>query len=190
MADAGASGWTHPDLLLGSRNVRSDLGRRSDGWNWTRRAAGYGWLAAWMAVLWIFVDPWRNLGGLESEWLRWLEGWALATGLILGGLIGRFARDSASGIVGRTHATLLRYVLFPPAAIAAIALVALRVSEESGPIGVVVTAFLAYWAGLDITFGALPMMEGKDYAFGRPLVPDADPEDVPGGAWLPPWERP
>lgn len=157
-----------------------------------RRAAGYAWLVLWTAVLWIFVDPWRRLGGIESEWLRWLEGWALATGLILGALIGRFARDAATGIVGRTHAALLRYVLYPPAAIAAIVLVALRVNEEPGPIGVVATAFLAYWAGLDLTFGALPLMEGKDYAFERPLEPDPVPEGERPAAtgWLPPWERP
>lgn len=160
---------------------------------WVRRLLGYAWLSGWVAVLWVFVDPWRHLGGIESEWLRWLEGWALATGLILGGLIGRFAREAAVGLVGRTHATLLRYVLYPPAAIAAIALVALRVAEEAGPIGVVATAFLAYWAGLDLTFGALPLMEGRDYAFRRPLAPDPLPEEevgAPTAAWVPPWERP
>lgn len=160
---------------------------------WSRRLLGYAWLGAWVAVLWVFVDPWRHLGGIESEWLRWLEGWALTTGLILGGLIGRFAREAAVGVVGRTHAALLRYVLYPPAAIAAIALVALRVAEEAGPIGVVATAFLAYWAGLDMTFGALPLMEGRDYAFRRPLAPDPLPEEdeeAPTAAWVPPWERP
>lgn len=178
-------------LLRGSRSVRREGGRDLRRRLWSRRAAGYAWTALWLGVLWIFVDPWRQLGGVESEWLRWLEGWALATGLILGGLIGRFARDAATGIVGRTHATLLRYVLFPPAAISAVTLLALRFAEVAGPIGLVATAFLAYWAGLDITFGALPLMEGRDYAFRRPLEPEGFAGSDPEAAdWVPPWERP
>jgi hypothetical protein len=70
--------------------------------------------------------------------------------------------------------------LYPPAIVAATALVALSAVGERGPVGVVATAFLAYWAGLDVAFGAVPLMEGKPYAFARPLDPD---DEEPRAAW-------
>lgn len=149
-----------------------------------RRAAGHLWLAAWIAVLWLVAAPWRELGGLESELLRWLEGAVLGTGLVAGFTVGRFARDAAAGHPARTHARLLRVVLYPLAAITAAALVALAWAGERGSVGVVATAFLAYWAGLDLAFGAVPLMEGKPYAFDRPLPPDPDE------TFLFPWEGP
>ena len=54
----------------------------------------------------------------------------------------------------------------------AVALVALTIVGERGPVGVVATAFLAYWGGFDVAFGAVPLMEGESYAFNRPLDPD------------------
>jgi hypothetical protein len=67
--------------------------------------------------------------------------------------------------------------LYPPAVVAAIALVALATGGERGPVGVVATAFLSYWAGLDVAFGAIPLLEGRSYAFDRPLDSDGDAED-------------
>jgi hypothetical protein len=64
--------------------------------------------------------------------------------------------------------------LYPPGIVAAIALVALAIVGERGPVGVVATVFLAYWAGFDTAFAAVPLMEGQDYAFNRPLDPDDD----------------
>lgn len=157
-----------------------------------RRAAGHLWLAAWIAVLWAVAAPWRDLGGLESEFLRWLEGAGLATGAILGFTIGRFARDAALGHPVRTHASLLRVVFYPLAGITAAALVALSWAGERGPVGVVASAFLAYWAGLDLAMGAVPLMEGRTYSFTRPLPREAEPPAgarPPGDAWTPPWER-
>jgi hypothetical protein len=139
-----------------------------------RRIAGFAWLIAWCAVLWAVAAPWRNLGGLESERLRWLEWWALCSGIALGFTMGRGVRDWAQAGVGRTHAKALRFALYPPGAVAAVALVALATVGERGPVGVVATAFLAYWAGLDVAFGAVPLMEGKSYAFARPLDPEDD----------------
>ena len=137
-----------------------------------RRIAGWAWLFAWCGVLYAVAAPWRNLGGLESEQLRWLEWWALAAGIALGFTMGRGARDWAKGGVGRTHALALRVALYPPAIVAAAALVALSIAGERGPIGVVATAFLSYWAGFDVAFGAVPLIEGESYAFNRPLDPD------------------
>lgn len=151
------------------RNTRSRLA--------LRRVAGAAWLTVWCGVLWAFAAPWRNLGGLESERLRWLEWWALCTGIALGLTMGAGARDWARSGVGRTHALALRVALYPPGIVAAIALVALASVGERGPVGVVATAFLSYWGGFDAAFGAVPLMEGKSYAFARPLDPD-DADDA------------
>ena len=137
-----------------------------------RQAAGTLWLAAWCAVLYLFAAPWRALGGIESERLRWLEWWAVAAGVGVGYAAGRLARDWVASAPGRTHARSLRVALYPPAAVAAAALVPLAAQGERGPVGVVATAFLAYWAGMDVAFGAVPLMQGKSYALTRPLDPD------------------
>jgi hypothetical protein len=147
-----------------------------------RRVAGGAWLAAWCGVLWAVAAPWRNLGGLESERLRWLEWWVLCAGIALGFALGRGVRDWARSGVGRTHAKALRVALYPPGLVAACALVALSFVGERGPVGVVATAFLSYWAGFDVAFGAVPLMEGESYAFARPL----DPDDTEAGTS---WDR-
>jgi len=131
-------------------------------WPW-RRAEGCAWLGAWCSVLWAVAAPWRNLGGLESERLRWLEWWALCAGIALGYTMGAGARDWARSGFGRTYARAIRLALYPPGLVAAIALIALSTVGERGPIGVVATAFLSYWAGFDVAFGAVPMMEGELY---------------------------
>jgi hypothetical protein len=142
-----------------------------------RRLAGAAWLAAWCGVLWAVAAPRRQLGGLESERLRWLEWWSLCAGIALGFTMGRGMRDWVRSGVGRTHARALRVALYPPGLVAAIALVALSAGGERGPVGVVATAFLSYWAGLDVAFGAVPLIEGRSYAFARPLDPDDDDDD-------------
>lgn len=137
-----------------------------------RRVAGAFWLTAWCGVLWAVAAPWRNLGGLESERLRWLEWWVLCAGVALGFTLGRGVRDWLKSGVGRTHARALRLALYPPGIVACVALVALALAGERGPVGVVATAFLSYWAGFDVAIGAIPLMEGEAHAFGRPLDPD------------------
>ena len=141
-----------------------------------RRLAGAVWLVAWCGALWAVAAPWRNLGGLESERLRWMEWWALSAGIGLGFTMGRGVRDWVRSGVGRTHARALRLALYPPGIVAAIALVALSIAGERGPVGVVATAFLSYWAGFDAAIGAVPLMEGEAYAFARPFDPD-DPDE-------------
>lgn len=126
-----------------------------------RVAAGHAWLLAWMVVLWGVAAPWRELGGIESEYLRWLEIWVLGGGLVSGFLVGRRLRERAGGLPG------LRLALYPPAAITAAVLVALAWGGARGPIGVVTTAWLAYGAGFDLAFGALALMEGKPLARPR-----------------------
>lgn len=150
-----------------------------------RRAAGAAWLSGWCAALWCVAAPWRQLGGLESELLRWLEWWSLLAGVTLGFTLGRSVRDWASSGNGRSHARALRLVFYPPALVTVVALGILSLRDARGPVGVVATAFLAYWAGLDVAVGAVPLLDGKDYAFDRPLRPDdeGEPDAPPREAW-------
>jgi hypothetical protein len=92
--------------------------------------------------------------------------------MAFGFTLGRGARDWVRSGVGRTHARALRVALYPPGLVAALALIALSIADERGPVGVVATAFLSYWAGFDVAIGAIPLMEGESYAFNRPVEPD------------------
>ena len=152
-----------------------------------KRLLGVAWLLLWSGVLWFVAAPWRALGGLESELLRWLEWWALLAGLALGFTIGRTVRDWAQSGAGRSHARSLRLVFYPPAAVTVIALGAFGIAGSRGAIGVVATAFLSYWAGLDVAVGAVPLMDGKDYAFDRTLL--RDDEDDEAGDSRAAWDR-
>ena len=152
-----------------------------------RRVTGTVWLSAWIALLYAVAAPWRHLGGVEDERLRWLEAAVLMTGLSLGFTLGRLGRQAVLETRGRTYARLLRWALIPPAALTALALAGLTALSARGPAGVVVTALLAYWAGLDLAFGAVPLMEGRSCRFDAPL--DPEPARRPReDAWLPPWE--
>ncbi len=162
---------------------------------WTmriRKLAGACWILSWTALLYLVAAPWRGLGGLENERLVWLEWLVLMAGLSVGATVGRFGRDFVLEGWGRTHARLLRIVLYPAGIVTAACLLVLAALEARGAIGVATTGFLAYWAGLDIAFAAVPLLEGKSYRFRRPLDPEPDP---PGGRddkdrdWVPPWER-
>ncbi len=155
-----------------------------------RRIAGFAWLAAWAVVLWVVVSPWRELGGLVDERLRWLEWFVLLTTLPVGFTVGAFAREAARPGTGRTHVGLLRFLLYPVGALTASALIVLAVVGHRDIIGVVVTAFLAYWAGLDLAFGAVPLLHGRSYRLARPLDPEPDDDGDAGiDPWAPPWER-
>jgi hypothetical protein len=158
---------------------------------WKRRLAGFAWLLIWTAVLYAVAAPWRDLGGVVGERLRWLEWFVLITGLSVGFTAGRFGRDLAAPGTGRSHAGTLRFLLYPLAGLTAFGLIALTALDRRDPVGVVVTAFLAYWAGLDLAFGAVPLMEGKPYRFLGPLDPEPDPTDGADedDSWVPPWDR-
>ena len=155
----------------------------------TRRVAGFVWLAVWIAVLYLVAAPWRELGGLVDERLRWLEWFVIVSGLSVGFTVGRFGRDACGPGTGRTYVGFLRFLLYPPAALVALGLIVLTYLGHRGSVGVVVSAFLAYWAGLDLAFGAVPLMEGRSYRLTRPLDPDPEPSERPIEGWTPPWER-
>jgi len=137
--------------------------------SWWRRAAGWFWLIAWLLLLWLMHSPWRQLGGLVGERLRWLERLVLPMALIVGCLAGRLGRDAARPGSGRCHAGLMRRLLLPPAALTAAALVVMQLIGLHDQIGVAFIAFMAYWAGFDIAFGAYPLMEGRHYSFRGPI---------------------
>lgn len=163
------------------------LARRS---LWRRRIAGFLWLTGWIGLLYAVAAPWRSLGGLVDERLRWLEWFVLFTGLPLGFTLGRFARDLASAGGAHAYLGLLRFLLYPPLLLTAVSMVLLTFYGERGISGVVLTALLAYWAGLDIAFGAVPLMEGRSFRLTRPLDPDDSPRSLDARAtWVPPWDR-
>ena len=97
----------------------------------------------------------------------------LGVGLIVGHGIGGFARNACHRESGRSHRGLLRYLLYPVGVTAALALVSLRLAGLHDWIGIVLTGLLAYCAGLDLAFGALPLLAGKSYRFTTSL--DQDP---------------
>jgi hypothetical protein len=128
-----------------------------------------------LAVLYVFASPWRHLGGLVDERLRWLERAVLAFAPILGCLVGGFVRDAAQRGVGWTHARSQRVALWPVAAAIAVLLIVLRSSGDRDAIGVAVSALLGYWAGMDLTVGAWPLTHGLHYRFEGPIEPDPAP---------------
>ena len=163
---------------------------RENRWAIRRRVAGWVWCSVWVCVLYAVAEPWRRLGGLVDERLRWLEAFVLATGLVAGLIVGGFGRDAVRPGRRRCHAGLLRYLLVPPAALTAAVLLVLYRFELGDPIGVVVSAFLAYWAGVDLAFGAWPLMCGRPYRFRLPIPPDAEDEPAPpAGEERWPWEH-
>jgi hypothetical protein len=149
------------------------LGGKDATRSWPRRLAGWLWLAVWSALLYLIHSPWRELGGLVSERLRWSESFVLPLGLAVGCFAGRLGRRAARPTTGHCHASLLRVLMLPPAALAAAGLLALRLADWTDPIGVVFAAFAAYWAGLDLAFGAYPLMMGEHYSFTRPIARQA-----------------
>ncbi len=159
--------------------------------SWKRWLAGAAWLLVWAAILWTFAAPWRKLGGLVDERLRWLEYAALFSALSVGLTIGGAGREAAESGRGRTHAGFLRRALYPVGVSTAATLVAFQCLDWRDGAGIVASAFLAYWAGLDLAFGAFPLMAGRCYRFDRPLDPprlDAWREER-RATWVPPWER-
>lgn len=149
-----------------------------------RRLAGWLWILSWAVVLWLLVSPWRELGGMVSERWRWLEWLALGWGPVLGCHVAGMGRLAAKPGTGLSHARLLRRLLVAPAALIAATLLVLRCLRHEEAIGVLVTGFLAYWAGLDLALGGWPLARGEPYSFRGPLPPprgaagdDDDPQD-------------
>ena len=148
-----------------------------------RRVAGAAWCTIWLLLLWAVLAPWDHLGGIVSQRLRWLERFALAFGLIAGTTAGGYARDACRPGSGRTHRRLLRVLLLPQALVAAVALMRLAAADHEPGIGIVTTAFLSWWAGVDMAIGAWPLLGGRPYRFDGPIpadpVVDGDDDEDP-----------
>lgn len=137
-----------------------------------RRVLGCLWLGAWAAALYAVAVPWRDLGGVVDERLRWLERLVLLCAAPAGFTAGQFGRDAALADPRWTHLRVWRVLLCPVAAVGAAGIAALAALERRDPIGVILSGLLAYWAGLDAAFGAVPLLWCRPYRFARPLDPE------------------
>ena len=119
---------------------------------WPVRLAAFVSITVIASLLCLSAAPWRELGGLVDERLRWLQRFVLATGLVAGfGAVGIYRARSGP----ENPASGLRRLLYPAALFTAATLIALVVSERTDPIGVAVNGFLAYvlavWGRLSLS---------------------------------------
>lgn len=126
-----------------------------------RRRTVVGWmrLGGWGALLYAFASPWRDLGGVVDERLRWLEWAALSAALPVGFTAGLFARDRSTARPRSDRARAVAAWLLPPAVAVAAALLWLEARGAGADVSLVATsALLSGAAGFDAAFGALPLM--------------------------------
>lgn len=142
-----------------------------------RRVLGVCWLVAWCTALYGAAAPWRALGGAADERARWTAWAASLAAAVAGFAVGSLARHIGVETGRVTHRGMLRALVLPGGATAAVACAALAVAGMEDGVRVVVQAGLAAWAGLDLAYGAVPLMDGEPYAFARPLPPP--PPDWP-----------
>jgi len=126
--------------------------------------AGWTRLAAWLAALDVVTDPWRSLGGLVDERLRWTALVAGAVAVALGVTAAR--SGSAAGDL------CLRPLLVPPAAASALAFVALWAVGERDAVSAVLTVGVSWTFGVDLVAGAVPLLGA--------VVPSAVPASQKG----------
>ena len=142
------------------------------------RAAGWSWGAIWLWAISCILGVWNDLGGIVGERLLWLACFVPSVAVITGCLVGKWSRLAAQGDPRRTHVLLLRWILWPQAAVVAVGLVVLHVTGHDDVVGVVVAGFLGYWAGLDLGFGIWPLICGRHYSPWSAIEPDPpDDED-------------
>ncbi len=149
--------------------ARIGTGVGRNGW---RRPAGWAWIATWSWILVSLHRPWSELGGLIGEQMRWFERAVVGSAWMLGYFVGRVGRGLAQSGRGRTHAGLLRQIWIPPAAIVSAALLVLNWQGRWQEILLVTVGFCAYWAGVDVAFGAWPLVCGRHYSWTGPIELD------------------
>lgn len=157
---------------------------QTDRWAaWLCRIVGLLRTLGWAAALYLVASPWRELGGLIAERLRWFGWFVLYSGIVLGFALGDFMREARPPENVRENLRLAWRLLCLPAFLTAVWLVVLQSLGLRDAAGVVFTALLAYWAGVDIALGAMPLMEGRlpgEVSAEGAYSQDAGP--------LPPWE--
>ena len=134
-----------------------------------RRLLGWATVAVWAALLLALHAPWRALGGIAGERLRWLERWALAGGVIVGAWAGAELRSRG----GR----LVRPALLAPVAAAALAALGLELAGAGLGALVAASAATAYVAGFDVGYRIWPVslarpVESEESERGEELDPD------------------
>jgi len=144
---------------------------------WRRRLLGWIWIGAWLALLAAVHSPWTDLGGIVSERLRWIERATLGGGGILGVLVGASGRALACRPGGPSHAAQVRWLWVPPGTATAAVVVGADVAGDWAVSLVALVGFLAYWAGLDVAFGAWPLTRCEPYTFLRPIPVEEDEPD-------------
>jgi len=122
-------------------------------------------IVLWAAILQAADRPWRELGGLLSERMRWLERIVLGGALVAGWVAGLPPPDDAPR---QPRSMLLRRIPWlAPGAVVALALVVLEICGLWKWVLLLFAGWLAYWAGLDLAGGAWPLLrpgreEGED----------------------------
>jgi hypothetical protein len=106
------------------------------------------WVAIAIALMsWLTLrethEVWQGLGGLVSERLRWAETFGSGVAVVVG--YAAWALVHRRG--GARRGTVRRYLVVPPAGVAAAVLVALRMTGRDEPIMVAVGCLLGYVAG-------------------------------------------
>jgi hypothetical protein len=135
-----------------------------------RPAAGWLRVAAWAAVLIAADRPWRELGGILGERMRWLERFVLGAALVAGSVAGAFLRDAAGDPARAGPGRLLRGLWVAPSAAAACVLVCLELRGAWPWILLVVAAWVGYGAGLDVTWRAWPLVRRERPACDPPTA--------------------
>jgi len=128
---------------------------------WFRRLLGWTWLLAWSGVLYLVASPWKELGGIVDERLRWFHRFGLCMGLAAGAIAGRHGRETGAGRV-RYRRRWYRIAWYSLGAGTALLMITLTMTPpRNGEIGIVLTAFLASWAGIDFGWLIFPMLHGR-----------------------------
>ena len=114
--------------------------------------------------------------------MRWLERFVLGAAFLIGCFVGSFVRDAAQSFHGRPHLASLRFVWIPPAVLAAVTMAACAHVEQWPWTLLVLTGFMAYWAGLDTAVGAWPLARGRHYSLTCRIEADGK-RDRAVGEW-------
>jgi hypothetical protein len=116
--------------------------------------AACAWAALWWAVLFAVALPWRHLGGLVDERLRWLERVVLLSSLWLGFCAARWGAPAQADGAANTRLGL-RLLFYPPAILSAVGIVTLRLMGAVDAVGIPLTALAAWGAGVWVGRGDL-----------------------------------
>lgn len=104
-------------------------------------------------LVWCAHAPWRDLGGIVDERVRWAERAALVTAIWIGLVVGDRARERP--------ALRLRPALWPPTAAAAVVSAALQLAGRPWWATIVAGAWLGYVAGVDTGAAVARLLDGN-----------------------------